>query len=137
MDRFDPDPGVYRAKLVSVDRYTNSKEQPGVRLKWQLLNHPDKNSVFYAYSRYGLTNTGLLSRFTYHWRGMLWSEVITLHGVDGPQALTRFIGDEADVLVAHYVNDNGDNRSFVSDVAPAGKYVVEVEPGIYRVNEDD
>ena len=131
MDRFDPEPGTYRAKLVAVDRYTNSKGQLGVRLKWQLLSHPDKHSIFYAFSHYSLANTGLISRLTYHWKGMLWADVLGLQAADGRHAPERFIGDEADVLVVPHVNQNGENRTHVSDVAPAGTYVAETQPGIY------
>lgn len=124
------DPGVYRAKLHTTERYPKGN-LTCIRCEWELLSHPDKNNTYRVQSFYGITKPGFLARMLRSWKRLVWKNVRDFVQAPHNPIPERFTGDEADVVVRSYNHYNGSTKSRVEAVAPPGTYVMLTESGSF------
>ena len=121
---FKRNPGHYRAKLVGFEINPNGKKS--YRLKWELLSHSDPSYTWIAFGSYPYTNTGLLSRMIYSWKGNLWKDL----GEDEKtrcRQMLQWMYHEADVAVGVLPGTNG--LIGVTQVSPPNQ-ILELEAAV-------
>ncbi len=113
-DRFDPEPGNYRATLYSVQ--INSKTHNSYELGWVITSHHLKNYRWIARQWFPRKNPGLLSQMLWSWKHKKWGDL----GANDDlrlEALQKLIGEEAHIGV-EALDPEKSNSVTVTEVWP-------------------
>lgn len=133
LNKYDPDPGIYRAVLDKVNRHVGKTGKPSIRFDWKLLSYPDKTNTYFGFCYYPTRNPGFASQMIYSWKGIRWRD-LEAREPDGVARPEQFVGEEADVVIIQV----GPNRRWknMDGVWPAGRHVVRQEDGSYSLRPE-
>ena len=113
-DRFDPEPGKYRATLYSVQ--INSKTHNSYELEWVITDHHMNNYRWIVRQWFPRKNAGLLSQMLWSWKHKKWGD-LGENNDERLEALGKLIGEEAQIRV-ETLNLEKSNSVRVTEVWP-------------------
>ena len=95
-DRFNPNPGVYTARLHSVQKTPSSDKS--YQLEWILTDYPSTSDRWIVKQWFPRKNPGLLSQMLWSWKHKKWGD-LGENDDERLEALGKLIGEEAQIRV--------------------------------------
>lgn len=104
-DRYDPEPGDYTARLVSV-QFTNERESH-IRMEWELTNHPIRVYNWRVKRTFTLIqeHIRILNHTLWWWKRKNWN-ALGKNDAERLETMQRWIGDEANIRVTPWNPEN-------------------------------